>query len=346
MFALQKKLDSIFETYDIYRGYGSKSELDGIHEQREAREMKMGRYGQSNQPSHHIIYMYDFTSEPWKAQKYSRDVTRRLYIGGKFGQGIPGDEDNGEMSTWYLFSALGFYPLSMGSGQYAIGSPLFEEITLHYAGHSLHIVAENNSVENIYVQSLTLNGEKIDRTYITHEEIKNGGELIFEMGPTPSDFGKETPVSLTVGEAPASPLLDLVSPQITIVPIEKKSTEKVDQDAVFTTVEGITATFDNTSKTDAHIVKGTSVTYSFAAEKKIEMFTLTSSIEPETLESLTVWAAKNDGEWIQIGHFENLEFCWEQFTRPFLLESTESYHHFRFDFGSTINLAQLELLGK
>lgn len=344
--ALAKKIDSIFETFDVYRGYGATSESDGIHEQREAREMKLGRYGQSNQPSHHIIYMYNHTSEPWKAQKYSRDVTRRLFVGGRFGQGIPGDEDNGEMSTWYLFSALGFYPLSIGSGEYAIGSPLFNEITLNYAGHSLHIVANNNSPENIYVQSLTLNGQPLDRSYITHEEIKNGGEMVFEMGPKPSDFGSVPPTSLTKGTAPASPWTDLVPPVIKVVPELKEDTAAVEEDQIAATVAGIAATCDNTSKTDARIPGGTKITYSFKDAKSVKILTLTSSIDPEVIAGVSLYGAVNGGEWEKIFEQPDVSFDWEQQTRPFLVDLPKPYNHYLLYLTSPCNIAQIELIGE
>jgi len=89
----------------------------------------MGQYGHSNQPSHHIIYMYDYAGQPYKAQALEREAQSRLYLGSEIGQGYPGDEDNGEMSAWQVFGALGFYPLQMGSPEYAIGSPLFTKAT-------------------------------------------------------------------------------------------------------------------------------------------------------------------------------------------------------------------------
>lgn len=344
--ALAKKIDTIFETYDIYRGYGAQDEHGGIHEQREAREVKLGRYGHSNQPSHHIIYMYNFTSEPWKAQKYSRDVTNRLYVGGKFGQGFPGDEDNGEMSTWYIFSALGFYPLSMGSGQYAIGSPLFEEISVNFGGKTLHIVAENNSPENIYVQSLKINGVEIDRTFITHDEIKNGGEIVFTMGDKPSDWGSEAPMSLTAGDAPAAPLTDLCAPTIPVVVADKADTSAVEVDTVFTTEAEIAAMVDNSSKTDAYIEDSGTFTYSFTEPKKVEILTLTSSFEPETVPKFTLYAADNDGEWELLCARENVEFEWAQYTRPFLTGATKAYNHYKLVFDQATIIAEIELLGK
>ncbi len=344
--ALTKKIDSIFETYDIYRGYGADSEHSGIHEQREAREMKLGRYGHSNQPSHHIIYMYDFSSEPWKAQKYSRDVTRRLYNGGRFGQGFPGDEDNGEMSTWFIFSALGFYPLSMGSGQYAIGSPLFEEVSVNYGGHTLHIVAKNNSEENVYIQSMTVNGKPADRCYITHEEIKNGGEIVFTMGPKPSDWGNEAPLSLTEGDLPAAPLTDLAAAGIKIEACDKTDTAAVDTDTIFTAVCGISALIDNSSKTDALLEDGSSITYSLASPKKVELFTITSSFEPETVSNVTLYAAENDGEWIELCSYSDLTFRWAQYTRPFLTGADKAYSHYKLVFDKAVTVAEIELLGK
>lgn len=342
--ALAQKLDSIFETYDVYRGYGAQDEHGGIHEQREAREMKLGRYGHSNQPSHHIIYMYDFC-QPQKAQKYSRDVTRRLYNGGRFGQGFPGDEDNGEMSAWFLFSALGFYPLSMGSGEYAIGSPLFEEVTVNFGGKQLRIVAENNSAEHIYVQSLTLNGKAIDRTYITHDEIKDGGELVFTMGAAPSDWGKVAPTSLTEGDAPAKPLVDLAAGDVKLAVGDKCDVAPVLTDTITSNIIGISALIDNTSKSDAMLADGSVIVYSFKEAKLAELFTLTSSFEPENVAKVTLFAAENDGEWAKLCEYSNIEFRWAQYTRPFLTGADRAYHHYKLVFDKAVMLAEVELLG-
>ena len=109
---LADKLDTIFTTDGGYIGYGAMDGVGGIHEQREAREVKLGQYGHSNQPSHHIPYMYLYSSRPWETQKYVRDILARCYAGSTFGQGYIGDEDNGEMSAWYILSSIGFYPLS------------------------------------------------------------------------------------------------------------------------------------------------------------------------------------------------------------------------------------------
>ena len=129
---LAKKLDEFFSTPETAKFVGSYGGT--IHEMIEARDVRMGQWGFSNQVSHHIPYMYDYAGQPYKTAEKVREALRRLYVGSEIGQGYGGDEDNGETSAWYLFSALGFYPLQVGSENYAIGSPLFKQATVHLGG--------------------------------------------------------------------------------------------------------------------------------------------------------------------------------------------------------------------
>ena len=150
---LADKLDEFFATPETAKFPGSYGGI--IHEMVEARDVRMGQWGFSNQVSHHIPYMYDYAGQPAKTQEKVREVLRRMYIGSEIGQGYAGDEDNGETSAWYLFSALGFYPLQVGSPHYAIGSPLFKKATIHQDnGHDIVINAPDNSERNVYVQGL------------------------------------------------------------------------------------------------------------------------------------------------------------------------------------------------
>ena len=178
----------------------------------EARDVRMGQWGFSNQVSHHIPYMYDYAGQPYKTAEKVRETLRRLYVGSEIGQGYGGDEDNGETSAWYLFSALGFYPLQVGSENYAIGSPLFKQATVHLGGgKDLVVRAPKNSDKNIYVRGLTLNGKAIDRTWLRHSEIAGGGTLEFDMGPQPSKWATgadAAPPSITQGTKVAEPLQD------------------------------------------------------------------------------------------------------------------------------------------
>ena len=162
---LAAKLDTFFATPETAKYPGSYGGI--IHEVIEARDVRMGQWGFSNQVSHHIPYMYDYAGQPSKTQEKVREALRRLYLGSEIGQGYAGDEDNGETSAWYIFSALGFYPLQVGSPYYAIGSPLFTKPTVHLEnGHDLVVSAPNNSARNVYVQGLTVNGAPQDAAYI------------------------------------------------------------------------------------------------------------------------------------------------------------------------------------
>ncbi len=176
------RLDSIFTLPPIFDDsyYGQV-----IHEIREMQIVNMGQYAHGNQPIQHMIYLYDWAGAPWKTQYHVRDVMRRLYSPAP--DGYPGDEDNGQTSAWYVFSALGFYPVTPAVGEYAIGSPLFRNVTLTMPnGKTLTIEAENNGPENVYIQSVTFNGKPHDKAYLTHDALEQGGTLHFVMGPKPN----------------------------------------------------------------------------------------------------------------------------------------------------------------
>jgi predicted alpha-1,2-mannosidase len=175
------KLDSVFEVPPVfdYSYYGGV-----IHEIREMQIMNMGNYAHGNQPIQHMIYLYNYAGEPWKTQFHVREVLDKLY--NYTPDGYCGDEDNGQTSAWYVFSALGFYPVTPGTNQYVFGSPLFNKATLKFEnGKKLVIEASSNNNKNVYVQDIKLNGKRIDRNYIRHEELTKGGALIFRMGPEP-----------------------------------------------------------------------------------------------------------------------------------------------------------------
>ena len=145
----------------------------------------IGQYAHGNEPSHHVTYLYDFAGQPWKTQYYTSKVIRELYT--TTSSGYAGNEDCGQMSSWYVFSALGFYPVNPASGIYMIGSPAFKKAVLHTsANKSFTVTCKNQSAENIYIQSARLNGEKLNRTYLTHQEIIGGGVLEFTMGNKPN----------------------------------------------------------------------------------------------------------------------------------------------------------------
>ena len=148
----------------------------------------IGQYVHGNQPSHHVAYLYDYAGEPWKTQQRVQQIMHFLYQTGP--GGICGNDDRGSLSSWYVFSAMGFYPVTPGSDVYAIGSPVFPELRIKlsppYKGKTFIIKANNVSAENIYIQSATLNGKPLNEPWLKHSDIVNGGTLIFEMGPEPN----------------------------------------------------------------------------------------------------------------------------------------------------------------
>ena len=156
-----------------------------IHEMREMQVMNMGQYAHGNQPIQHMAYLYNYTGQPWKAQQRIREVMDKLYSSAP--DGYCGDEDNGQTSAWYVFSSMGFYPVCPGSGEYALGTPLFKKMTVTLSdGKKIRIEAPSNSRKNFYVDELKVNGKKYDRNYVTMEQLKNGAELIFDMSAAPN----------------------------------------------------------------------------------------------------------------------------------------------------------------
>ncbi|MBB3699896.1 GH92 family glycosyl hydrolase [Flammeovirga yaeyamensis] len=184
--AFAAKLDSVFSTPSIanhdYYGF----EIHEITEMKVADEKYgTGQYAHGNQPIQHGIYLYDYVGQPWKAQKWTRKVMKDLYS--PTPDGLCGDEDNGQTSAWFVFSALGMYPVAPGTGQYIIGSPEFEKASMKLEnGNTFTVIANNNSEENVYIQSAKLNGKDFNLTYLTHDQIMAGGKIEFEMGPQPN----------------------------------------------------------------------------------------------------------------------------------------------------------------
>ncbi len=175
--AFIKKLDELFNT-DAELSGRHQSDITGL----------IGQYAHGNEPSHHMAYLYNYAGEPAKGAKVLRKIMDDLYTDQP--DGLCGNEDCGQMSAWYVLSALGFYPVCPGDNQYIIGTPLFDEVSLNLEnGKTLKIKAEKLSDKNIYIQSVKLNGKDYTKSYFTHEMLMNGGEFIYVMGVEPSDWG-------------------------------------------------------------------------------------------------------------------------------------------------------------
>ncbi len=145
----------------------------------------IGQYAHGNEPSHNIAYEYDYAAQPWKTQKMARRITTQLY--NDHPDGLCGNDDCGQMSAWYVFSAMGFYPVCPGSNQYAIGSPVGDKVVMHFDnGNSFTITAKNNGKENVYIQSAKLNGSNYTKCYLDYTDLMHGGELELIMGNQPN----------------------------------------------------------------------------------------------------------------------------------------------------------------
>ena len=156
-----------------------------IHEMREMQVMNMGQYAHGNQPIQHMVYMYNYSKEPWKAQYHARNIMQKLYQ--PTADGYCGDEDNGQTSAWYVFSAMGFYPVCPGTDQYIIGSPLFKSMKLNLEnGKQIIINSDKNSDKNWYISSMKLNNKTRGKNYLSHDELIKGAKIDFIMSPTPN----------------------------------------------------------------------------------------------------------------------------------------------------------------
>jgi putative alpha-1,2-mannosidase len=324
---LAQKLDTFFATPETATHPGAYGGT--IHEMLEARDVRMGQYGHSNQPSHHILYMYDYAGQPWKTQAKVREALSRLYLGSDIGQGYPGDEDNGEMSAWQIFSSLGFYPLQMGSPYYAVGSPLFTRATINLEnGRKIVINAPGNSPSNVYIQSLRINGRSWDKTYLPQDVLSRGAVLDFRMGPRPSRWGSGSdaaPLSLTKGDTPPTPLRDV------------------------STVDG--ALFDNTSATQ-QTLSGPAPTVSTAVtdtSQPVTFYTLTSGAIAGDATDWVVEGSNDGTTWTTVDRRAGETFAWRRQTRPFKVQHPGTFKQYRITIDKTsgadgATLAEVEFL--
>lgn len=174
-------MDSVF----IVPGNKGMESRGIIHEMREMQVMNMGQYAHGNQPIQHMIYLYNYAAEPWKAQYWVREVMDKLYS--YTPDGYCGDEDNGQTSAWYVFSALGFYTVCPGTDEYVIGSPIFKSATLNLEnGKKVIIKSNNTSANNRYIASMKLNGKVYTKNYLTHKDLLDGASIVFDMSSVPN----------------------------------------------------------------------------------------------------------------------------------------------------------------
>jgi predicted alpha-1,2-mannosidase len=330
--ALARRLDDFFSTPETGAREFAGTYGQVIHEMTEARDVRMGMYAHSNQPSHHIPWMYVAAGQPWKTQRITREALRRLYLGSEIGQGYAGDEDNGEMSAWHTFAMLGLYPLRMGAPEYVIGSPAFERAEVRLdSGRTLTVIAHNNGPENVYVQSLKVNGMPWPRAWIRHEDIAAGATLEFVMGSTPSRWGsaaRDLPPSMTrAGQRPAG----LADRSRGVAPLLEGGA-KLDLLA------------DDDAATSQPLAQGAALVYGFASPAAVSHYTITGGKTAPAKLAWTLEGRDAKGAWTVLDRRADESFAWPQQLRPFRVARPGAYREYRLRFEQGAELAEIELL--
>ena len=196
----KKEFNTMMDSVFVIPGKLGMESRGMIHEMREMQVMNMGQYAHGNQPIQHMVYLYNYSGEPWKTQYRVREIMNKLYTATP--DGYCGDEDNGQTSAWYVFSALGFYPVCPGTDEYILGTPLFKSAKLHLEnGKTITIKAENNQADNCYIKDMKINGKSYSRNYLTHAQLMKGANIQFQMSPNPNKqrgiTEKDVPYSLS-----------------------------------------------------------------------------------------------------------------------------------------------------
>ncbi|WP_433216903.1 GH92 family glycosyl hydrolase [Dactylosporangium sp. CS-047395] len=310
-----------------------------IHEMREAYDGNLGQYAHANEPIHHMLYMYNYAGTPAKTQNQVRRVLTQLYDSGAgTGNGYLGDEDNGEMSAWYVFSALGFYPARMGSTDYTIGAPLHPKATIALEnGKSFTVSAPGVSDANRYIQSATLNGVPYTRNYLTHADLLAGGTLAFVMGPNPSSWGTgsaDIPPSLTSGAAAPARLTDRTPGGTLTASGENgpgEARDKLTDDTSMTKW----LTFANTA----------TLTDQLTASVAVKQYTLTSADDvPGRDPRAWTLQGSNDGvTWTTVDTRSNVDFADRRQTRAFVVTGSASYSRYRLQITANHGAAETQL---
>jgi predicted alpha-1,2-mannosidase len=349
--ALAERLDQYFSIPELGNKPGAYGHV--FHELLEASQVQIGQYEFNNEPAFAIPYLYDAAGQPSKAEAIVRETLARMFVGSEVGQGYPGDEDNGAMSSWYILSALGFYPESVGGTDMAIGSPLFAQATVHLEnGHTLVVNAKNNGMHNVYVQGLTVNGSSWDKTYLPRSLLAAGGVIDFTMGSRPSQWGTAAGDALSTmtptGAGIPRPLHDLAAQGTGTASGSAGSSSAVG--ALFDDTSGTQITFNGPAVGTPSSYPW--VQYQFGAPQTVVMYTLTSGKDPNGAMP-TAWtlSGSNDGRvWTTIDQHSNESFLWPLQTRPFAVATAAAYLYYRLQVSassraSSTTLAEMELLG-
>jgi predicted alpha-1,2-mannosidase len=334
---LAAKLEEFFTRPERAREANKGAYRHVIHEMTEARDVRMGMFGHSNQPAHHIPFMWLHAGRPERCQEVVREIMSRFHAGSQIGQGYAGDEDNGEMSAWHLFATLGIYPTAVGSPHYSIGSPLYGSVTMRRPGHQELVVrAESQSRKAIHVSGLSIDGKPHERAFVSHDELSAASEFLFTMSEAPATWG-------SADEAIPPSMSEVV-----------KVPDVLDDITADTSVSGpdnvdVSVLTDDRSSTSVLLSPGASFEFSLPDVQPpalVEMYTLTSApIGPAP----SHWRLEVEVEarWLVLDERSDEHFRWPRQTRPFRTSTRVAGRRFRLTFtDQAIAAAQVELLAR
>ncbi|WP_172797088.1 GH92 family glycosyl hydrolase [Devriesea agamarum] len=347
---LEAQLDAFFATPETARADVRGSYDTVIHEMTEARDIREGMLGLSNQPAHHIPFLYLFTGSPHKTHRLVRSLADRLFTGSDLGMGYPGDEDNGEMSTWHTFAALGLYPLTPASGTFVLTTPLYEHAEVHLpGGQRIVIDATGVSEHNTYIRGIRLDGELWDRSWVPTSRLHSGVHIEFDLTDQPTEFGAAEdlrPPSMSALPASSGSGSRMASSTSGPLPLQDLLVRGARYD-LSPGIERPWALIDDTSYTAAYLPGGASVTLHLTTPAAGRLYTVTCSPQG----AVTAWrieARQDDGSWVEIDHRHGVEFRWDRQTRAFALPEvarTRLFSAYRFVALTPGDIFQLEFLG-
>lgn len=303
---LADKLDEFFSTPETGEEGRRGSYAEVVHVMTEGRDIRHGLLGLSNQPSHHIPYVWMLAGQPHRTQQIVRDCLRRLFVGSDCGQGYLGDEDNGEMSAWYLFGALGLYPLEVGTTRYLITSPLFAVMRLRFEdGNTFTVRTVDGAGGNDYIQGVTLDGVILERCYLEHEEIVKGGELVVHLGPEPTAWGSRSEDMWL-----------------------ESGSHELGQDITASAMKisgassHVEALCDGVATTAVLIGSGAAVEFEFPGTVAPTYYTLSIRMRDSAPRAWALESSVDGDIWSPLDERPDESFAWDNQTRPFLIESS------------------------
>ena len=332
--ALGAMLETIFSRPETGRHEGSYPR--SMHEITEARDVRMGMFGHSNQPAHLVPFQWLHAGRPDRTQEAVREILRRFHQGSEIGQGYGGDEDNGEMSAWHLFAALGLYPLTVGSPDYVVSSPLYERVRVRRDdGVGWDVTAPGITHDAVYVAGVEVHGETWTRPWIGHRELVGAGELRFRLAETPQAWGS----------TPAPPS---VTPEVAGRVAPPRLLRDVASTAALHGPQGLElgTLVDDSSATSVDLPAGTLIELDTGDTVDLELITLTSAADGAAPRAWTVTAETDDG-WTELAESSATSFRWPRQTRAFgVAGGSVRAARFRFTAVDGGRLAQLELLAR